>query len=178
MAGRGPKMLAMGGELADGVALDSLFKESLPELVKLVLNGAKISGNQPRICFSTSIITTDAALEETRPHMTYRLVNQPAPIRKRIGLTDEDTNAIHSAMAGGIEAAGKLVKDKWMEPFVIMGSIEECAKEIREICQQNGMNEFIVPILNSADASRSMREAISVLDLGDSGCNIQNLTHT
>jgi 5,10-methylenetetrahydromethanopterin reductase len=164
LAGRGPKMLTMGGELADGVALDSLLKESLPEWTELVRKGSEISGNQPGVCFSTMVITTDAALEEARPHMTYRLVNQPAAIRERIGLSDEDTNAIHNAMASGLEAAGKLVKDEWMAPFVIMGSVDECVKEVREICQQNGITEFMAPILNSAEASRSMQEIIVVLE--------------
>ena len=164
LAGRGPKMLTMGGELADGVALDSLLKASLPQWVELVHKGMKISGNQPGICFSTMVITTDVALEEARPHMTYRLVNQPAGVRERIGLSDEDADAIHKAMAGGLEAAGKLVRDEWMKPFVIMGSVDECVKEVREICQENGITEFMVPILNSAEASRSMREVIEVLE--------------
>jgi 5,10-methylenetetrahydromethanopterin reductase len=164
LAGRGPKMLTMGGELADGVALDSLLKESLPEWVELVRKGSEISDNQPKVCFSTMVVTTDVALEEARPHMTYRLVNQPAAIRKQIGLSDEETDAIHKAMAGGLEAAGKLVKDEWMEPFVIMGSVDECVKEVREICTTNGISEFMVPILNSAEASRSMREVNAVLE--------------
>jgi 5,10-methylenetetrahydromethanopterin reductase len=163
LAGRGPKMLTMGGELADGVALDFLYKDSLEEWVALIRKGGESSGNQARICYSTMIVTTDKALEEVRPHMTYRLVNTPEVIRKRIGLSDEDVNAIHKAMSGGLEAAGKLVKDEWVEPFVIMGSVDECVKEVREITNQYDIAEFMIPILNTSEASRIMEEVNAVL---------------
>ena len=55
VAGRGPKMLAMGGELADGVMLDFIHKPDLGDAVELVR-----SGGPARICYSTTIVT-DAA---------------------------------------------------------------------------------------------------------------------
>src|SRR5436309_5928427 len=63
LAGRGSKMLALGGELADGVLLDFIHKDLLAEHVRTVRSGAKLTGNTPRICYSTVIVTDEQALE-------------------------------------------------------------------------------------------------------------------
>lgn len=163
LAGRGPKVLALGGEIADGVVLDFLYKESIPEWLGYVRSGAAKSGNQPKICYSTVIITSEKTLEEVRPHMTYRLVNTPPEVKERIGLSEKEAEAIRQAMSGGLEAAGKLVKDEWVRPFVIMGSVEECAQELKTLMSRHQMDEFLVPVLNTAEASRLLNEVSQVL---------------
>lgn len=163
LAGRGPKVLALGGEIADGVVLDFLYKESIPEWLSYVRSGAAKSGNQPEICYSTVIITSEKTLEEVRPHMTYRLVNTPPEVKERIGLSEKEAEAIRQAMSGGLEAAGKLVKDEWVRPFVIMGSVEECAQELKTLMSRHQMDEFLVPVLNTAEASRLLNEVSQVL---------------
>ena len=75
LAGRGPKMLDLGGSDADGVMLDFIFKPSLGEYVHQIKMGAERNNNKPKICYSTMIVTDDEALEIVRPHMTYRLVD-------------------------------------------------------------------------------------------------------
>ncbi len=163
-AGRGPKMLAMGGELADGVALDFVLKERLEYWVAQVCAGAARSGRPPRICYSTAIITSEATLNEVRPHMSYRLLAMPPEVRQRIGLTEADAEAIRRVMAmGGIEAAGKLVKDEWIDPFVIAGSPEECAIELKCLMSRYHMDEFLLPVLQTANADRLMSEVAAVL---------------
>jgi 5,10-methylenetetrahydromethanopterin reductase len=163
LAGRGPKVLALGGEIADGVVLDFLYKESIPEWLSYVRSGAAKSGTQPKICYSTVIITSEKTLEEVRPHMTYRLVNTPPEVKERIGLSEKEAEAIRQAMSGGLEAAGKLVKDEWVRPFVIMGSVEECAQELKTLMSRHQMDEFLVPVLNTAEASRLLNEVSQVL---------------
>jgi 5,10-methylenetetrahydromethanopterin reductase len=164
LAGRGPKMLAMGGELADGVVLDFVYKESFAYWVDLIQSGAERSGNSPKLCYSTPIVTSDKTLEEVRPHMTYRLVNTPVDVQQKIGMTRQDVETIRQAMAHGLEEAGKYVKDEWVSPFVIMGSIDECAAELRELVNQFQIDEFLVPILNTAEAARLMSEVQPVLE--------------
>ena len=95
--------------------------------------------------------------------MTYRLVNTPADVQQKIGMTEQDIETIRQAMAHGLEEAGKFVKDEWVRPFVIMGSIDECAAELRALVNQYKIDEFLVPILNTAEADRLMREVQPVL---------------
>jgi 5,10-methylenetetrahydromethanopterin reductase len=163
LAGRGPKILSLGGEVADGVVLDFLYKESIPEWLSYVHAGAALSGNKPKICYSTVIVTSEKTLEEVRPHMTYRLVNTPPEVKERIGLSEKEADAIRQAMSLGLEEAGKLVKDEWVRPFAIMGSIEECAQELKDLMTRYQLDEFLVPVLNTAEAGRLMDEVSQVL---------------
>ncbi len=164
LAGRGPQMLAMGGEVADGVALDFVFKERLAYWVEQIRGGAARSGRRPRICYSTAIITSDTTLDEVRPHMSYRLVATPPEVRQKIGLTEADAEAIRQTMAtGGLEAAGKLVKEEWVRPFVIIGTVDECAAELKQLMVCHGIDEFLLPVLYTAHADRLLSEVAAVL---------------
>ena len=159
LAGRGPKMLALGGEIADGVMLDFIYKPSLASYVERVR-----SRNQgARICYSTAIVTGEDDLEFVRPHMTYRLVDSPAEIRGAIGMSDEDVARIRAAMSDGLEAAASHVRDEWVLPFVISGSVTECAAEVDRLCSAHGIEEFLVPMFDMADQHDYLTRLASAL---------------
>ncbi len=164
LAGRGPKMLALGGELADGVMLDFLHEDAIADAVDLVRAGAARSGNVPTLCYSTLVVTDDDTLDMVRPHMTYRLVDSQPEVRARIGMSDDDREAVRAAMAGGLAAAGQLVKDEWVLPFVISGSTNECVKQIRTIHERHGVNEFMLPVLELPEAADYITRVARVLD--------------
>ena len=165
LAGRGPKMLALGGEVADGVMLDFLHHDVIGDALQLVRGGAERSGNAPRICYSTLVVTDDDTLDMVRPHMTYRLVDSQPEVRERIGLGETDRLAIRDAMTDGLEAAGRLVKDEWVLPFVIAGSASACAEQIRELHDRHGIEEFMLPVLDLHTAADYMTRIGRVLDL-------------
>lgn len=166
IAGRGSKMLMLGGELADGVVLDFIHKDFLPKSVDLIKSGAKSTGNNPKICYSTMVITNERVMQELRPHMTYRLVDSPQEVKDVIGMTPEDVEAVRSTMgAKGLVEAGKLIKDEWIAPFVIMGSEAECARELSNLMSRNGFGEFLLPILETQTAAKLMAEVGKVLSL-------------
>jgi len=120
-AGRGPQMLRQAGAVADGVLLEFLHKPSLGDYVRTVSDGAARTGNRPKLCYSTMVITNPDRLEEVRPHMTYRLVDSPAHVKAELGITEADTRAIADAMRSGLDVAAKLIPDRWVDPFVIRG---------------------------------------------------------
>lgn len=159
LAGRGPKMLALGGAVADGVMLDFIHKDSLADSVATIG-----SGGPARICYSTAIVTDHDDLEFVRPHMTYRLVDSPDAVKAAIGLGPDDVERIRSAMSGGIHAAAVHVRDEWIEPFVITGSISSCAAEIRSLMGDHGMEEFLVPMFDMPAPLRYLDRVASVLD--------------
>ncbi len=147
LAGRGPKILALGGEVADGVMLDFIHKPSLGEAVARV-RGAR---SEARICYSTAVVLDDADLEVVRPHMTYRLVDAPASVRQAIGVDDAARDRIRTALAGGLAAAAEHVRDEWVEPFVIRGDATECAAEIAQLCERHRIEEFLLPMFDAPD---------------------------
>jgi len=166
IAGRGKKMLALGGEMADGVVLEFLHKNFIQNYVDLVKSGAQVSGNKPKICYSTMIITNERVMEELRPHMTYRLVDSPPEVKELIGMTDQDVEAIRVTMGSrGLVEAGKLIKNEWIAPFVIMGSASECAEELSSIMSRYGFDEFLLPILETQTAASLMAEIGKVLSM-------------
>ncbi len=165
LAGRGPKMLALGGEIADGVMLDFLHHDVIGDALRLVRSGAERTGNTPRICYSTLVVTDDDTLDMVRPHMTYRLVDSQPEVRERIGLGETDRLAIRDAMTDGLEAAGHLVRDEWVLPFVIAGSTAACAEQIRELHDRHGIEEFMLPVLDLHRAADYMTRIGRVLQL-------------
>ena len=164
LAGRGPLMLQLGGELATGVMLEFLHKDSIAHHRALVSAGAARSGNQPRLCYSTMVITTDAEMEAARPHMTYRLVDSQPDIKAELGITPDDIDKIRAAMAHGLEAAGEYVKTDWVRPFVISGSVDECATELRTLMTTHQFEEFILPVFHLDDATRLMGVVANVME--------------
>lgn len=164
LAGRGPKMLQLGGAVADGVMLDFIHRPSLADYVSLVEAGAATTGREARICYSTAIVLSDDDLEIVRPHMTYRLVDAPAPVRAALGLSDAAVDRIRAALGDGLQAAAEHVRNEWVLPFVISGSIEECAATLAELVDQHGFVEFLIPVFDRPDAAGYLRRLASVLD--------------
>ena len=143
VAGRGPRMLDLGGATAAGVMLDS--------------------GNKVSICYSTMVVTDDAALEEVRPHMTYRLVDSPAPVRTALGITDTDIATIRTALGDGLASAARHVPDEWVLPFVIAGTVDECATELDALANEHSLDEFLLPIFNPHDGANRLEVTAQVL---------------
>ncbi len=160
LAGRGQKMLALGGSAADGVMLDFIHIDTLGDYVDLV-RGA---GGRAKVCYSTMIVTDDEAMADTKPHMTYRLVDSPPQVRAMLGITDHDIATIREAMSDGLVAAGAHVRDEWVRPFVIAGSVDECARQLTRLVEQHSIDEFLLPVLDLHHAERLMGVVAEVLE--------------
>ena len=164
LAGRGPKMLALGGAKADGVMLEFLHRSILEREFARVTVASREAANDARICYSTMIVTSDQAMEVTKAHMTYRLLDSPLEVHELMGIGESDIDAIRNAMSGGLHEAGALMKDEWIEPFVIMGSVDECADQIRDLVK-NGVSEFLLPTLQQEGAVELMRTTAQIAKL-------------
>ena len=160
LAGRGQKMLALGGAAADGVMLDFIHIDTLGDYVGLV-RGA---GGRAKVCYSTMIVTDDEAMADTKPHMTYRLVDSPPQVRAMLGITDHDVATIREAMADGLVAAGAHVRDEWVLPFVIAGSVDACARQLTALVERHSIDEFLLPVLDLHHAERLMTVVAEVLE--------------
>ncbi len=166
-AGRGPQMLRQAGAIADGVLLEFLHKPTLGDYVQMVQEGAARTGNRPKLCYSTMVITNEERMEDVRPHMTYRLVDSPEHVKASLGMTEADTAAIAEAMRGGLEAAGGLIPDEWIEPFVVRGTVDECALELSTVMASHNFDEFMLVVADMADAHTLMTEVAGVMAAAD-----------
>lgn len=152
LAGRGPRMTELGGQQADGFYLSYIHKDIIGSHVRALRAAA---ADRPfSVVYSTMIATSDAEFAEARAALTFRLVDSPPDVKDRIGLTPERTQAIRAALAeGGPSHAAALINDDWVPQFVITGTADECAAELRMLLEAHEIDEFQVPVQDAAQAA-------------------------
>ena len=165
LAGRGPRMLELGGAACDGVLLDFLYKPHLGGVVERIRRSGRAVGNEPRIAYSTMLVTDDDAMAVTKSHMTYRLVDSPPEVQESIGLSDADAARIRAALAGGLQAAAEHVHDEWVLPFVIAGTPKECSEELHSLAGEHGVDSFVVPLLDDEPAEKLLHSGAEILGM-------------
>ncbi|MEZ5280851.1 MAG: LLM class flavin-dependent oxidoreductase [Acidimicrobiales bacterium] len=164
IAGRGPKVIATAGELADGFIMSYVHKDLIDEHVASLATAAEAAAKpRPKICYMTLVASDDRSFASAKQALTFRLVDSPESVKERIGMTPADTAALRSAIAaGGPPAAAHLVKDEWVEQFVIAGSPAQCRAELETLMAAHGIDEFQVSV-NDLDAGADTLAAISDL---------------
>ena len=165
LAGRGPRMLELGGAACDGVLVDFIYKPHLGSAVERIRGAGRTAGNDPRIAYSTMLVTDDDTMAALKPHMTYRLVDSPPEVREALGITDADAALIRAALADGLEAAAEYVRDEWALPFVIAGSPHECSLELQSLAERHGIESFVVPLLDDEPAEKLLHSGASIIEM-------------
>ena len=165
LAGRGPKMLELGGAACDGVMLDFVYKPDLAQIVNRIRSAGQAAGNKPRIAYSTLLVTDDASMQCARANMTYRLVDSPAHVRDAIGMSPEDARGVSDALADGLESAARGLRDEWILPFVIAGTAAQCAEELWRLADEHGIEAFVVPLLEDGLAESSLAVSAAILQI-------------
>jgi len=161
LAGRGPRMTALGGRLADGFNLSYIHKDLLGTHARAL---RQASGNRPfRITYSTTIALTDEEHEAARAQLSFRLVDSPTEVKDLIGMTPEDVANIRSALAdGGPTAAARHIDPAWVSAFIISGTAAECAAELATLMADNDIDEFQLPVLKVDGAARFVERAADI----------------
>ena len=148
VAGRGPRVMRLAGELADGFIMSFVHKELIGEHVAAIRGAADSHGrSHPRLCYMTILATTEAARQAARASLTFRLVDSPETVKARIGLDSATETAIRRGLAGGgPAAAAHLVRDDWVDAFVISGTVEQCRSELDALVTAHNIDEFQVSV--------------------------------
>lgn len=165
LAGRGPRMLQLGGSACDGVLVDFLYKPHLGPAVERIRDAGRAAGNEPRICYSTMLVTGDDTMAAVKPHLTYRLVDSPADVQEAIRLSDADAARIRASLADGLEAAAEHVRDEWALPFVIAGTPGECREELHRLAAEHGIESFVVPLIDDDSAEELLRSGAEIMGI-------------
>jgi len=162
VAGRGPQVLRLGGELADGVLIDFIHEELVGEYLDRVATGVVEGRRMPQLSYATAVITDDKAMRDTKPHMTYRLVDSQPAVRRMLGVSDDHVARIASAMSDGLHAAAEHVREEWVLPFVIAGTTDECAETLQARMTEHGFEEFMLPVYELDGAAELMATVADV----------------
>ncbi len=165
LAGRGPRMLELGGAACDGVLVDFIYRPHLGAAVDRIRAAGRAAGNDPRIAYSTMLVTDDDDMAAIKPHLTYRLVDSPAEVQEAIGLSDADAARIRTALADGLEAAAEHVRDEWALAFVIAGTPRECSRQLQSLAEEHGVESFVVPLLDDEPAEKLLHAGAKIIEM-------------
>ncbi len=163
LAGRGPRMLRLGGEVADGFVLSYVHKDALGDSVARIREGAQGRTVAPRIAYSTMVCTTDRHFEDAKSHLTFRIVDSPQPVKEMLGVSPADVAALRAALGeGGPRGAAHLVREEWLDQFVIAGTPAQCRSELAGLMDAHGIDEFLLPV-QEVDTGEELMEAAAAI---------------
>lgn len=162
LAGRGPRMLDLGGRLADGFNLSWVHRDLLAGHVRDLRTAA---GDRPfRVGYSTMLVTTDADLDAARAQLTFRLVDSPEEVKERLGLGPDRVAAIRLALGeGGPPAAANHVDPDWVSAFAIVGTADECGTELRRRLDDHGIDEYQLALPSVEGAGQRIEQVAAML---------------
>jgi len=146
MAVRGPKMLAMAGELADAVVL--IAKSDLGPALDLV-EAASGGRNVERI-YLDRIAYTSEMLAEAGISYIYAVMDAPDRMLTGMGLSDADIAKLRHAMEmGGPSQAARLITPDMIKAFQIAGTADECAEILHNLVKKYKVDSFLLNITSS-----------------------------
>lgn len=152
---RGPKLLAIAGELADGVIFSGP-KAYLFQAVKMLDEAAEKAGRNPkeiaRVLWNPLVVTEKVEELEPAKNIVVTIISTlPPSILKYLEDQKEQIEAIklvyeagdYYGMAETITEASKKVTQEILDQFCITGSVEEISETFKEY-QKEGFQEFVI----------------------------------
>ena len=140
LAARGPKMLELAGEVADGVITHGLAPSHIDFVKKQIAVGADRAGRDPADCeicmmFSVEIDDDeDAAIDRQRPHCTIMAGGAYAESLIPIyGLDPAEVAPLKEAVSSGAPNAAELVTPAMVRAFTLSGPEATVAEGLRDL---------------------------------------------
>lgn len=156
VGGRGPGILRLAGELADGALLNGVPHFDLDRVIGLIREGAAPAGRRVRLAYGAYLVPDRATLDAVRPFFTFRLVDSPPEVRRRLGVGDDLVATLRAEIAAkGFEAAARHVTDEMLEQFVLLGDRLTIARRLGELAARHNFDQLalLLPRLDTAEAS-------------------------
>jgi 5,10-methylenetetrahydromethanopterin reductase len=150
LAARGPQMLALAGEIADGVITHGTSENYLGLARDQVAVGLRKAG-RPAGAVDLSlmgevVVSEDPARERARLRARCVLMagGEYAPaLIERYGLTAADVEPVrHALKAGDLAAAARAVNDRVVDAFSVVGSATRC-REVLGAIERAGVSHVI-----------------------------------
>lgn len=164
VAARGPRMLELGGELADGLITHGLAGSYLDFATARIAAGAARAGRAAsscELCLMFDVELGDdeqAALDRLRPRCVVMAggayAEELIPV---YGLRREDVLPLREAVrAGDLAAAARLVTDEMVEAFAVAGSNAKLADRLRQL-HDKGVGRAILNVGAGASLEDALR---------------------
>jgi 5,10-methylenetetrahydromethanopterin reductase len=140
MAARGPKMLELAGEIADGVITHGLAPSYVDFCLERIRAGAERAGRQPEECELVLMFEVEmrddlqAAVDHLRPRCTIMAGGEYAEsLIPVFGLDPAAVMPLREAVRARDPDAGRLVTDEMVHAFAVAGSPDHLAARVQEM---------------------------------------------
>jgi 5,10-methylenetetrahydromethanopterin reductase len=148
MAVRGPRLLRVAGQMADGVVLIAKF--DLGDALATVVEGRGDRTGEFTRAYLDRLTFTPAMLEEAKSLYSYALLDSPERLLHNLGLDEGEIDALKQAVAdGGPAAATALVTPDMVRAYQIAGTPEECRQALSELVALHELDLFMMNIISS-----------------------------
>jgi 5,10-methylenetetrahydromethanopterin reductase len=147
MAVRGPRLLRLAGEMADGVVL--MAKSDLGDALATVVEGRGGRTGEFTRVYLDRLAYTPAMLEEAKSLYSFALIDSPDRLLRNLGLDEGEIEAIRQAVAdGGPAAANALVTPDMVRAFQIAGTPGECRQALSELVALHDLDLFMMNVIS------------------------------
>ncbi len=151
LAGRGPRILAAAGEVADGVIIGALVSEAgLRYALDLVAKGARQSQRTLEkfevVSWVNCLVTEEKSTvaNRLRPMVAHVIGGAPETTLHAIGLPEDLIARLKDAYrTGGPRGAAPLVPEEIIHQLALVGDPGELAERIRTL-QASGVHQLVV----------------------------------
>ena len=158
IASRGPRLLALAGQQADGVILT--VKPDLGAALSLIGSAAAAAGRpEPRRFYLGRICYTPELLEGQRRTLSFVLMDSPRRVLESLGLTSDEIAVIErGAQTNQPELVDELVTGDLLRRYQVAGTSEECRAEVEELAREHSLSGVLIDAL-----SEDLDENLAVL---------------
>ena len=148
IAGRGPLVLGLAGEVADGVICT--VKPDVGAALELVEESAKQAGKPaPRSMYLGRICYTAELLEGQRRTLSYVLMDSPRRVLRSLGLDDDNIAIVeHAARSNDPGRVDPLITDGLLRRYQIAGTPKECAAEVVRMAAEHDLHAVLIDALS------------------------------
>jgi 5,10-methylenetetrahydromethanopterin reductase len=155
LAARGPKMLELAGEMADGVVL--MGKADLGPALALVEAKSQSRTEPTRRIYLDRIACQPDRLGEAAVLYAYTLLDTPPRMLASLGVSEATSLKIREQMdAHGPQAAAALVTEDMIRRLQLYGRPEECGQELHTLARTHHLDVFLLDIFG-AELQKNLR---------------------
>ncbi len=169
VAGTRPKMLALAGEIGDGVIVNvGAHPACIETAFSTVEEGARRANRDPdsleKLCWLQATAVSQEASEAVnlvKPMAALMLRHLPPWMIEAMEVEEENIREIHRAFqAGGAKGAAKVVSDDLIERFTVSGTPERAVEGIKRLGEQ-GFDEIIFVAVETEGSVRPVMTALA-----------------
>ena len=158
IAGRGPLVLGLAGEVADG--LICTVKPDVGAAIELSEKAAIRAGRPaPKPMYLGRICYTAELLEGQRRTLSYVLMDSPRRVLRSLGLDEDDIVIVEqAARTNNPGRVDPLVTDELLHRYQITGTPKECEAEVTRMVVAHNLHAVLIDAL-----SMDLDENLSVI---------------